>query len=86
MIFWMIIISLLGLAVCSLGLEKGVEKITKAMMVSLFFIMLVLVVRALTLPNAMEGLEFYLKPDLSKIKEAGIGTTVFAAMDNHFLR
>ena len=84
MIFWMIIISLLGLAVCSLGLEKGVEKITKAMMVSLFFIMLVLVVRALTLPNAMEGLEFYLKPDLSKIKEAGIGTTVFAAMGQSF--
>lgn len=84
MIFWMIIISLLGLAVCSLGLEKGVEKITKAMMASLFFIMLVLVVRALTLPNAMQGLEFYLKPDLSKIKEAGIGTTVFAAMGQSF--
>ena len=84
MIFWMVIISLLGLAVCSLGLEKGVEKITKAMMVSLFFIMLVLVVRALTLPNAMEGLEFYLKPDVSKIKEAGIGTTVFAAMGQSF--
>ena len=46
--------------------------------------MLVLVVRALTLPNAMEGLEFYLKPDLSKIKEAGIGTTVFAAMGQSF--
>ena len=81
MIFWMIIISLLGLAVCSLGLEKGVEKNHKSNDGKFaFFIMLVLVVRALTLPNAMEGLEFYLKPDLSKIKEAGIGTTVFAAM------
>ena len=38
----------------------------------------------MTLPNAMEGLEFYLKPDLSKIKEAGIGTTVFAAMGQSF--
>ena len=54
------------------------------MMGSLFLIMLVLVVRALTLPNAMEGLEFYLKPDVSKIKEAGIGTTVFAAMGQSF--
>ena len=53
-------------------------------MVSLFFIMIVLVVRSLTLPNAMEGLEFYLKPDLSKMKEAGIGTTVFAAMGQSF--
>ena len=84
MIFWMVLISILGLLVCSLGLEKGVEKITKAMMVSLFFIMIVLMVRSLTLPNAMEGLEFYLKPDLAKMKEAGIGTTIFAAMGQSF--
>ena len=84
MIFWMVLISILGLLVCSLGLEKGVEKITKAMMVSLFFIMVVLMVRSLTLPNAMEGLEFYLKPDLAKMKEAGIGTTIFAAMGQSF--
>lgn len=84
MIFWMVLISLMGLAVCSLGLEKGVEKITKAMMVSLVFIMLVLVVRSMTLPNAMEGLEFYLKPDFAKMREAGVGTVVFAAMGQSF--
>lgn len=84
MLFWMLVISVIGLIVCSLGLEKGVEKITKAMMVSLFLIMIVLVVRAVTLPNAMEGLSFYLKPDLSKMKEVGIGTTVFAAMGQSF--
>ena len=54
------------------------------MMVSLFLIMVVLVVRAVTLPNALEGLSFYLKPDLSKMKEVGIGTTVFAAMGQSF--
>lgn len=84
MIFWMVLISVIGLLVCSMGLEKGVEKITKAMMVSLFFIMIILVVRSLTLPNAMKGLEFYLKPDFSKIKQAGIATTVFAAMGQSF--
>ena len=84
MIFWMLLISVLGLIVCSQGLQKGVEKITKVMMVSLLLIMFLLVARSVTLPNAMEGLEFYLKPDLGKMKEAGIGTTVFAAMGQSF--
>lgn len=84
MIFWMLIISIMGLLVCSFGLQKGVERITKVMMVSLLMIMFVLVVRAVSLPNAMEGLKFYLKPDFGKMKEAGIGTTVFAAMGQSF--
>lgn len=84
MIFWMILISAIGLIICSFGLEKGVEKITKVMMVSLLLIMGMLVIRAVTLPNAMEGLKFYLKPDLGKMREAGIGTTVFAAMGQSF--
>lgn len=84
MIFWMLVISIIGFAICSFGLEKGVEKITKPMMLSLFFIMIVLVVRAVTLPNAMEGLEFYLKPDISKIQEAGLGEVLFAAMGQSF--
>lgn len=84
MIFWMLIISVIGLVICSFGLEKGVEKITKPMMLSLFVIMLVLVVRAVTLPNAMEGLEFYLKPDIAKIQEAGLEEVLFAAMGQSF--
>lgn len=84
MLFWMIVVCLLGTLVCSLGLEKGVEKITKPMMLSLFFIMLILVIRAVTLPGAMEGLKFYLKPDVSKIQETGLGEVVFAAMGQAF--
>lgn len=84
MIIWMVIICIIGLVVCSFGLEKGVEKITKPMMLSLFFIMIILVVRAVTLPGAMEGLEFYLKPDIAKIQEVGIGEVVFAAMGQSF--
>lgn len=84
MIFWMLVIVIIGFAICSLGLEKGVEKITKPMMICLFGLMIVLVVRSLTLPNAMEGLEFYLKPDISKMQEAGIGEVVFAAMGQSF--
>ena len=84
MIFWMALTVLLGIIVCSMGLEKGVEKITKPMMLSLFFIMIVLVIRSVTLPNGAEGLEFYLKPDFSKIQEAGVGEAVFAAMGQAF--
>lgn len=84
MIFWMILISVLGLLVCSLGLEKGVEKITKPMMLCLFAIMGILIIRSVTLPNAMEGLSFYLKPDVSKVKEAGLGEVLFAAMGQSF--
>lgn len=84
MIFWMIAISIIGLVICSFGLEKGVEKITKPMMLCLIGLMIVLVVRALSLPNAIEGLEFYLKPDVSKVQEAGIGEVIFAAMGQSF--
>ena len=84
MIFWMLITVLIGIAICSLGLEKGVEKITKPMMLSLFFIMIILVIRSVTLPNGGAGLEFYLKPDVSKIQEAGVGEAVFAAMGQSF--
>ncbi len=84
MILWMLAISFIGLLVCSFGLEKGVERITKPMMLCLFLIMVILVVRAVTLPNAIKGLEFYLKPDMKKIREAGIGEVVFAAMGQSF--
>ncbi len=84
MIFWMLLTVLIGIVICSMGLEKGVEKITKPMMLSLFFIMMVLVIRSVTLPNGGEGLVFYLKPDLSRLQEAGIGEAVFAAMGQAF--
>jgi len=84
MILWMIVISVMALLVCSLGLAKGVERITKWMMVSLLFIMIALIVRALTLPNAMDGIAFYLKPDFGKMVENGFGEAVFAAMGQAF--
>lgn len=84
MIFWMVLTVLIGILVCSMGLEKGVEKITKPMMLSLFFIMIVLVIRSVTLPNGGEGLAFYLKPDLARLQEAGALEAVFAAMGQAF--
>lgn len=84
MVFGMVIVVLVGFGVCSLGLRNGVERITKTMMVCLFGVMLILVVRAVTLPGASEGLRFYLMPDFGKIVEQGISTVVFAAMGQAF--
>ena len=70
--------------VCSLGLQKGVERITKWMMVALFVLMVGLVVYSLTLKNAAEGLKFYLVPSFEKIQDAGVGTVISAAMGQAF--
>lgn len=84
LMFWMVIAVFVGFFICSLGLQKGVEKITKIMMSSLFVIMLILVVRSVTLPGASEGLAFYLKPDFSKMAERGILNVVSDAMGQAF--
>lgn len=84
MVGWMIAICILGFGVCSLGLQKGVERITKIMMSALFVIMLILVVRAVTLPGAAEGLRFYLIPNLDAVKDVGVWTIIYAAMGQSF--
>lgn len=83
-VFWMVITCVLGFLVCSLGLQKGVERITKVMMSCLFIIMIILAIRALTLPNASEGLVFYLTPNLDNFVKSGIWTTIYAAMGQAF--
>ena len=70
--------------VCSLGLQKGVERITKWMMVALFSLMIGLVIYSLTLENAADGLKFYLVPSFERMQEAGIGTVISAAMGQAF--
>ena len=62
--------------ICSLGLQKGVERITKWMMVVLFLLMIGLAIYSLTLENAAEGLKFYLVPSWERMREAGIGTII----------
>ena len=84
MTFWMVLVVLLSFFICSLGLQKGVERITKAMMSCLFLILLILCIRSVTLPGASEGLRFYLVPDFTRFTENGVGNTIFAAMGQAF--
>lgn len=84
MTFWMIVISVISFGICSMGLQKGVERITKIMMTSLLAIISILCIRSLTLPNAMEGLKFYLVPNMDSIRDEGIVNIIFAAMGQAF--
>jgi len=84
MFIWMAITTVFCFGVCSLGLQEGVEKVTKVMMVLLLAIIIVLAVKSMTLPNASEGLKFYLLPDLSRVQEKGIWATIFAALSQAF--
>ena len=80
----MIIMVVVCFGVCSLGLEKGVEKITKVMMCLLFVLMIVLAIHSIMLPGSGEGLKFYLLPDFGKAAEAGLANVIFGAMGQSF--
>ncbi len=80
----MVLVVVLGFVICAAGLQKGVEKITKIMMISLLVLMLALVINSLILEGGREGLEFYLRPDFGKLMEAGLGEAVFAALGQAF--
>lgn len=71
-------------ACCAAGLQKGVEKITKPMMVLLLILISVLAVNSLQLEGSLEGVKFYLLPDFSKLVENGISNVVFDAMGQAF--
>jgi len=84
MTLWMVITTVICFGICSLGLQEGVEKITKVMMTMLFVLILVLTVRSLTLPNAGLGLKFYLFPDIDSIKKHGLWEMIYACMSQAF--
>lgn len=84
MIFWMGLTVVIGTIVCTIGLEAGVERTTKYMMGGLLALMLILAVRAVTLPGAEKGLEFYLMPKLSNLTANGLWNSVYAALGQAF--
>lgn len=84
MLGFMVLTVVICFSVCAMGLQGGVERITKLMMVSLLVLMVALAVNSVTMEGSRPGLEFYLKPDFNKIKEAGVGEVVFAALGQSF--
>jgi NSS family neurotransmitter:Na+ symporter len=72
------------ITVTSMGLQSGVEKITKVMMIALIVIMIGLGVRSLTLPGAAEGVRFYLMPNAENVRKVGLGNVLYAALNQSF--
>ena len=84
MTFWMVFVVVLGILVCAKGLQNGLERVTKVMMIALLAIMVVLAVNSLFMPGAKEGLEFYLVPDFARMQEVGVVNTLVSAMNQAF--
>ena len=78
------LVVVLGFFICSFSLQKGLEKVSKFMMLALLAIMVILAINSFTMDGAKEGLSFYLKPDLEKMKEAGIANVIVGAMTQAF--
>ncbi|VJD57015.1 sodium-dependent transporter [Streptococcus pneumoniae] len=63
---------LLNIFIVSRGVQKGIERASKVMMPLLFIVFVFIISRSLSLPNAMEGVLYFLKPDFSKLTSAGL--------------
>ena len=81
---WASIAIVISFGICAFGVKNGVEKVTKVMMGFLIVLMMALAVHSFILPNASEGIKFYLVPDFKSVVQNGLGTAVFAAMSHAF--
>ncbi|SEF38615.1 sodium-dependent transporter [Lachnospira multipara] len=84
MLTFMGISVIVGIIVCSFGLQNGIEKITKVMMLCLIGLIIILAIHSLTLTSAKEGLSFYLLPNIENVKTVGLGKVITAAMNQSF--
>lgn len=84
MLIWIFIVTALGFFVCSKGVQKGLEKVSKFMMVALLVLIVVLAIHSVTLSGAKEGLSFYLIPDFERVSKIGLGNVITSAMSQAF--
>lgn len=84
MFFWMAVGTIAGFLICALGLQKGVEKITKGMMALLIVLIVVLAVHSIIIDKSYDGIRFYLMPSLENLSKHPLGEVIFAAMSQAF--
>ena len=84
MTFWMVFVVVVSILVCAKGLQSGLERVTKGMMIALLLIMVVLADNSLFMPGAKEGLSFFLVPDFARMQEVGVVNTLVSAMNQAF--
>ncbi|MDO4466743.1 MAG: sodium-dependent transporter [Bacillota bacterium] len=81
---FMMIVVIIGFFVLSKGLQNGLERVTKPMMLLLIILMCVLAVNSCMLDGGKEGLIFYLKPDFEVVKQVGLGNVILGALTQAF--
>ena len=84
MAIWTELVVVVGFIICSFGLQNGLERVSKLMMIALLVLIFVLAIHSLTLPGAAEGMRFYLLPSLDSVREVGLGSVITAAMNQAF--
>lgn len=84
MVLWTLLVVALCIGICAMGLQNGVEKITKVMMLVLLALMLVMAVHTISLKGSSKGLAFYLVPDWKTVQKRGLGNVIFDAMTHAF--
>ena len=84
MTVYMGIVVVVGFCVISLGVQKGLERVTKWMMMALIVLLWVLAFHSMTLTGGSVGLRFYLIPDFQRMAEIGVGNVVVGAMNQAF--
>ena len=82
--FFMILTVVAGFLICSKGLQDGLEKLSKIMMIALLFLIIILAAHSLTLSGTSKGLSFYLIPRFSTVQNVGLGNVISAAMNQAF--
>ena len=80
----MIAVVVIGFLINSFGLQGGLERVTKVMMIALLAIMVVLAVNSIRTPGSSEGLRFYLIPDFGRMAETGVANVIVGAMNQAF--
>lgn len=84
MVVYTTIVIVLGFLVCSIGLQNGLERVTKVMMIALLVIMIVLAINSATMDGGAEGLKFYLVPDFDRMMDIGMVEVIVGAMNQAF--
>lgn len=80
----MIGVSVGAAIVCMIDLKRGIERVTKWMMLALLVLIAVLAVHSMLLPNSLKGLSFYLIPDFARMQSVGVGKVIVEAMNHAF--
>lgn len=78
------IVVVLGFVILSMGVQKGLERVTKVMMVALFILLVFLAIYSCNQKGGIEGIKFYLLPSIDNFVNAGPGNVIVGAMNQAF--